>query len=68
MLAFFYKAPEGKGSEVKWTEVMILSEMCVLSLIYSYVALCSFCAVRYLIIIIIICFSLLLSIYSTYVC
>jgi hypothetical protein len=48
---------------------MILGEMCVLSLIYSYVVVCSFCAVRYLIIIIIIiiCFSLLFSIYSIYV-
>ena len=38
--------------------------MCVFSLIYSYVAVCRFCAVRSLIII---CFSLLFSNYSTYV-
>jgi len=30
--------------------VIILGEMFVLSLIYNYVALCSFCAERYLII------------------
>jgi len=30
---------------------MFFSEMCVLSLIYSYVAVCRFCAVRDLIII-----------------
>ena len=40
-----------KCSAVKWSEVMVLSDMCVLSLIYSYVALCRFCAVRCLIII-----------------
>ena len=39
-------------------------EMCVLSLIYSYVATCRFCAVRCLIIT---CFSLLFYNYSTYV-
>jgi len=43
--------------------VMILGEMCVSSLVYSYVAVCRFCAVRYLII----CFSLLFSNCSTYV-
>ena len=42
---------------------MILGEMCVLLLIYCYVAVFSFCAVRYLINI---CFSLLFSNYSTY--
>ena len=38
--------------------------MCVLSLIYSYVAVCRFCAGRYLITI---CYSLLFSNYSTHV-
>ena len=41
---------------------MILSEMCVFSLIYSYVAVCRFCAVLCLIII---CFCLLFSNYWT---
>jgi len=50
-----------KCSEVKWNEVMILGEMCVLSLIYIYVAVCRFCAVHCLIII---CFCLLFSNYS----
>ena len=60
-----YKWGEVKGSEglwrnvqkcreVKcgeWSEVMIiLGEMCVLSLIYRYIAVCVFRAVRYLII------------------
>jgi len=36
-------------SEVKWIEVIILGELFVLLLIYNYVALCSFCAERYLI-------------------
>ena len=38
-----------KFSEVQWSsvnEVMILGEMCVLSLIYMYTAVCMFCAVR----------------------
>jgi hypothetical protein len=43
---------------------MVWCEMRVLLLIYSYVAVCMFCAVRCLIII---CLSLLLSNYSTYV-
>ena len=41
-----------------------MGEMCALSLIYSYVAVCKCCAVRYLIIT---GFSLLFSNYSTYV-
>ena len=41
---------------------MLLGEMRVLSLIYSYVAIFMFCAVRC---VIIICFSLLFSNYST---
>lgn len=41
---------------------MILGEICVLLLIYGYVAVCRFYAVRYLIII---CVSLLYSSYST---
>jgi hypothetical protein len=48
---------------VKCSEVMILVEMCVLSMIYSYVAVCTFCAVRC----VIICFCLLFSNHSTYV-
>ena len=40
---------------------MILGDMNVLSLIYSYVAVCWFCAVGFLMII---CFSLLFSNYS----
>jgi hypothetical protein len=43
--------------------VMILSEMCVLALIYIYTAVCRFCAVRCPIII---CFYLLVSNYSNY--
>jgi hypothetical protein len=53
-----------KCSEGKLSEVMILGEMCVLSLIYSYVAVCRFCVLRYLIII---SFILLYSSYSTFV-
>jgi hypothetical protein len=44
------------------SEVMILGEMCVLSLIYSHVAVCKFCVVFYLICI---CFYLLFSNHST---
>ena len=51
-----------KCSEVKWNEVMILGEMCVLSLIYIYVAVCRFCAVHCLFII---WFSWLFSNYLT---
>jgi hypothetical protein len=36
---------------VKWSEVKIFCEMCALSLIYSYVAVCMFCAVRCVIIV-----------------
>jgi len=54
------KGREGKGREGKGNEVMILCEMCVISLTYSYVAVCRFCTVRYLIIV---CFSLLFSSY-----
>ena len=53
-----------KCSEVKGSEVMILVEICVVSLIYSYVSVCGFCVVRY---IIIICFSMFFSNSSTYV-
>jgi len=49
---------------VKGSEVMILGKMCVLSLIYSNVSICRFCAVRC---VIIICFCMLFSNYSTYV-
>jgi hypothetical protein len=41
-------------SVVKQSEVKTFGEMCVLSLIYSYVAICRFCAVHCLVII---CFS-----------
>jgi hypothetical protein len=41
--------------EGKWSEVMFLGEMCILSLIYRYVAVSRFCAVRCFIII---CFYL----------
>ena len=40
-----------KWREVMWSEVMVFGEICVLSLTYSYVALCMFFAVRYVIII-----------------
>ena len=50
-----------KCSEVKWR---FFGEICVLSLIYSYVAICRFCVVCCHIII---CFSLLFSNNSTYV-
>jgi hypothetical protein len=40
------KRSEVQWSEMKWREVMILGEMCVLLLIYIYVVVCSFCAVR----------------------
>ncbi len=53
-----------KWSDVKGSEVTILGEMSVLSLIYSYVTLCKFCVVNDLIII---WFSLLFSNYFTYV-
>jgi hypothetical protein len=49
----------------KWSEVMILGEMCVISMIYNYVAVGRFCAVRC--IIIIICCCLLYSNYLSYV-
>ena len=49
-----------KCSEVKLSEVKIFDEMCVLSLIYSYVAVSRSCAARCLIIIF---FSLLFSNY-----
>ena len=50
-------------SDVKWNEVTIFGEMCVLSMIYSYVALCIFSAVRCVIIAF---FYLLFYNYSTY--
>jgi len=43
---------------------MIMNELCVLSFIYIYIAVCRFCTVRR---ITIICFYLLVSNYSTYV-
>jgi hypothetical protein len=49
--------------EVKWSDVMILGELCVFSLIYIFVAVCRFCAVLFLVII---CFCLLFYNYSTY--
>jgi hypothetical protein len=53
-----------KWCEGKWSEVIIFGEIHVLSLIYTYVAACMFCVVCCLIII---CFCLLFSNYSTYV-
>ena len=53
-----------KWCAVKWCEVKILGKMCVLSLIYSYVAVRRICAVPC---VIIICFFLLFSNYATYV-
>jgi hypothetical protein len=54
------------GSKVKWREMKIVGEMCVLSFTYSYVALCMFCAVRWWnVCVCIICFCLFSSNYST---
>jgi hypothetical protein len=58
------KCSEVKWSEMKWREVMVFSKMWAFSWVYSYVAVCRFRAVRCLIII---CFCLLFSNYSTYV-
>jgi len=49
---------------MKWSELMILGEMCVLSLVYGYVAVCRFCVVRCGAII---CFCFLFTNYLTYV-
>ena len=57
------KCSEVKWNEVKGSEVIILREMCVLSLIYSYVPVCMFCSWRC---VIIIYFYLLFPNYSTY--
>ena len=51
-----------KYREVKWSEAMNFGEMCVLILIYNYVAVCRFCAVGY---VIIFCFCLLFFNYLT---
>jgi hypothetical protein len=51
-----------KWCEVKWSELKISGEMCVWSLIYSYVAVCMFCAVRC---VIIVCCYLILCNYAT---
>ena len=56
------KCCEVKWSEGKWSE--ILGKICELSSIYSNVAVCTFCAVRR---VIISCFSSLFSNYLTYV-
>jgi hypothetical protein len=56
------KWSEVKGRDGKWNKVM-LGEMCVLSLIYIYVSVCMFCAVRCAIII----WLSLFSNYATYV-
>jgi hypothetical protein len=55
----------GEWSVVKWRDVMWCDDLYwnVLSLIYSYVAVCRFCAVRC----VIICFYLLFSNHMTYV-
>jgi hypothetical protein len=61
----FYKmGSEVQWSDVNWIKVKIFGEMFAFSLIYSYVAVCRFCAVCC---VIIICISLLLSNYSTFV-
>jgi len=52
------------GSEMECSEVKISGGMYTLSLIYSYVAVCRFCVIHC---VIIICFPLLFSNYSTYV-
>jgi len=44
---------------MKWTEVMILGELFVLSLIYNYVALCRLCAVLYPLLVASICYFLI---------
>jgi hypothetical protein len=49
-------------TEVQWSAVTILGEMCVWLMIYSYVAVCMICAVRCVITIF---FFLLVSNYST---
>jgi len=49
---------------MNWSEVKIFGEMCVLSLLYSYVAVCGFCAVCC---VSIICFSFLFPNFSAYV-
>jgi hypothetical protein len=41
----------GESSVVNWSEVKIFGETCLLSLIYSYVAVCRFCVVRCIIVI-----------------
>ena len=51
LTVFEVKWSELKWSEVKWCDVMILGEMCVLSLIYIYVVVCRFCAVLFVVII-----------------
>jgi len=58
------KCREVLWNEVMWSEVMFLGVILLLSLICSFVYLCSFFAVLYLIIII--RFSLLFSNYSKY--
>jgi hypothetical protein len=52
----------GEWSGVQWIEVTISGEMCTLSLIYSYVALCRFCVIHC---VIILCLPLLFSNYWT---
>ena len=52
-----------KCIEVKWSEVIINGENCVLSLIYSCAAVCRFCAVRC----VNNCLRFVYSNYSTYV-
>jgi len=52
---------------VQWCEVIILGEMCVISLVYSYVAVCRFCAVRCVCVSLLFASFLLFPNYSTYV-
>jgi hypothetical protein len=53
---------EMKCNEIRWSEEMILGEMCLLALVYIYLALCMFYAVRC----VVIGFYLLSFNYSTY--
>jgi len=55
-----------EGSDVKCIEGTILGELFLLSLIYKYVPLCRFCAVRYLFISASVCyFLIILNMFST---
>jgi len=75
-LSVVTKRPKVQGRE-KWavkcsecSEVMIFGAMCVLSLIYIYVAVCRLCAVRCLIIICFVCYLLItrLLFFNFFIC